>query len=304
MGRWVSRNHKGKTCAQLTARLKHYGLPSSGRLGVLLARLVAHEATLPLPPFIAITDTLPFDFLALPNEIRNMIYKEILTFKKRYLPDPSILCANKQIYNEARGLFYSLNTIKIKIDSADALWLGDAWRRHFSIAIHQSQHYSEISRDNGYPPPTDWLHLPTYLRRCEKIKLVLSLNESDWQPFRSGRPTTMLIHLNSLVCNQLIKHQHLHTIYFELELTGKYKTHLMTTRHGRDFEQQCLHSLCRLRGMQTVHLKGFTSIDPFDIFLAKRKMLLPSSDRCNSFLTLPKMMQTAPQWWQLKNLSK
>ncbi len=302
--REISRSHEYKTYAQLKALLRRYGLPSNGRQGVLLARLTAYEATLTSPPFIAVTGLLPFPFLKLPNEIRNMVYKELLTLKgtprSRVV---NILRAKKQIYNEAKGLLYSLNTIRIEIDSLNRLWLRDAYP--FDIIISQKQHYSDSDRTNGLAPPNQWLKLPTYLGRCEKVRVILTTKVIYWQLFTQADLNTMLMHFNSLIYTKLMQHRYLNTIHVELELIGEHHYRsTVTDQEMRSFERGCLDSLCHLRGMRAVHLKGFAFIDPFDVFLAKRTMLLPSSKRRGSCLTLPQMMQIAPQWWQLRNLSK
>lgn len=97
-----SRDHSHDTCAQLTQMLKHYVLPSSGRRALLLARLEAHEAALVSPPFIVVGEPLSFKFLELPNEVRNMVYKELLTLNRVSRScTTQILRANKQIYSEA-----------------------------------------------------------------------------------------------------------------------------------------------------------------------------------------------------------
>ncbi|CAF9919796.1 MAG: hypothetical protein ALECFALPRED_001301 [Alectoria fallacina] len=159
----------------LTALLKAYWLPSRGHQAVLLARLTAHEATLVSPPFIAVTETAPFGFLKMPNEIRDMVYKELLTLKGTFCwRVANILGANKQIYGEAQGLLYLLNTIKIKIDILNRLWLNSS-RTLFDISVFQKHHYSENDRTNGFAPPKQWLELPTYLRRCENIKFILTV---------------------------------------------------------------------------------------------------------------------------------
>lgn len=303
----MARNHEYKTCAELTTLLKRYGLPSSGLKAVLLARLTAHEATLASPPFIAITQMFSFDFLKLPNEIRNMVYKELFTPKSLFFwRAVSVLRANKQVYSEAKGLLYSLNTIKIEIDTLDRLWLGHA-RTHFNIGMPPKQHYSDNDRSKGFAPPIQWLKLPTNLEMCERIKVVLAIKSYYHQRLTSVELNTMLMHFNSLVYTKLMKHEHLHTITVELEVTGEYNAHpnsTVTDQQMGIFEKGCLESLGRLRGMREVHLKGFTFVDPFDVFLSKRAMLLPSSKWWKSFLTIPKMMQVAPQWWQLRNLSK
>lgn len=302
-----ARYHWYRTCAQLAALSKRYGLPSSDNKAVLLAHLTAHEATLASPPFIAITANSPFEFLKLPNEVRNMVYKELLTPKSLFCRRAAnIVGANKQICSEAKGLLYSLNTIKIKIDRFNRLWLGDA-RTNFNISISQKQHYSDNDRTRGLAPPIQWLKLPTYLGRFEKIKVVLTIQDVYWSMLLPAELNTMLMHLNSLVYTKLMKHEHLHTIKVELEITGEYNpylTSLVTDQEMRSFEKGCLESLSRLRGMRAVHLKGFTFVDPFDIFLAKHAMLLPSNKWWTSFVTMPKMIQAAPQWWQLRNLSK
>ena len=230
-----------------------------------------------------------------------MVYKELLTLKgtprSRIV---NILRANKQIYNEAKGLLYSLNTIRIGIDSLDYLWLRNVYM--FDISISQTQHYSDGDRTNGLAPPNQWLKLPTYLGRCEKVKVILTVY---WQLLTEADLKTMLMHFNSLIYTKLMQHQYLNTIHVELEFTREYHYwSTVTDQEMRSFERGCLDSLCHLRGMRAVHLKGFTFIDPFDVFLAKRAMLLPSSKRRGSCLTMPQMMQTAPQWWQLRNLSK
>lgn len=239
-----------------------------------------------------------------------MVYKELLTLEDdhcaRVARVVSILGANKQIYSEAKGLLYSLNTIKIKIDDLDRLWLRYP-RPPFDISISRKQHYSDKDRTKGLAPPIQWLELPTYLGRCEKIKIVLSIKGTFWQHFTPAKLKTMLVHFNSLVYTKLMKHEYLHTIHMELELTEEYNAQLTSTvtdRQMLSFEQGCLNSLCRLRGMLMVHLKGFRFIDPFDVFLVKRTMLLPSSMWWSSFFAIPKMMQAVPQWWQLRNLSK
>lgn len=235
-----------------------------------------------------------------------MVYKELLTLKgtsrSRVV---NILRANKQIYNEAKSLLYSLNTIRIEIDNLDRLWLRDSYQ--FDISISPKQHYSDMDRTNGLAPPNQWLNLPAYLGRCEKIKVILTTKSPYWQHFTGANLNTMLMNLNSLVYTKLMQYENLTTIHVELELTREYNAQLTSTvtdQQMRSFQKGCLDSLCRLRGMHVVQLKGFTFVDSFDIFLAKRAMLLPSNKWRSHFLTMPKTVQAAPQSWQLRNLSE
>ncbi len=234
-----------------------------------------------------------------------MVYKELLTIRGMVCPGMiNILRANKQIHREAEGLLYSLNTFQVNIDNLDRLWLKEA-RQRYMIEISQKQHYSDREWTNGLAPINQWLKLPTYLGKCEKIKIVLCATDDRWwsqQQHHTRNLTPMLMHFNSLVYTRLMKHKNLHTIHVELELTGNQFS--VTEEQMRDFEQGCLNTLGHLRGMRAVHLNGFACVDPFDIFLTKQGMLLPSSSWWTSFLTMPKEMQLAPQWWQLTNLSK
>ncbi len=252
-----------------------------------------------------------------------MVYKELLTLKRLIYPGiDNILRVNKQIYREAKGLLYSLNTFQINIDNLDRLWLRESGQE---INI-------EISRNQQHAPLNQWLKLPTYLEKCKKIKIILyaRVDYAGWeaqqqqhfwwtqqqqhfwwnqqqQHFTPEDLTTMLMHFNSLVYTKLMKHKHLHTIHVELELTGEHNPQIqfsITEGQMREFEQGCLNTLAHLRGMRAVHLEGFTCVDPFDILLAKQGMLLPSSSWWTSFSTMPKVIQLAPQWWQLTNLSK
>ena len=235
--------------------LKGYGLPRSGRRAVLLARLTAHEAALVSPPFIVVTEIPTFRFLDLPNEVRNMIYKEVFIFKGKYRPCVgNILAANKQVYNEGKGLLYSLNTINIKLDSLHHLRLmkssrplvmGPSWRKCNSI----------YDRSYNPDPPFECFELPTYLGRCEKLKIILFIKHFWPEEFQLSTPTKlemMLVDFNSLVYTTLVKHQHLRTIHLELEIDEKYNRQplfIVTNQERRYFEQLCLNTLGQLRGL-------------------------------------------------------
>ena len=299
--RTLIRTHEHKPRYRLVRLLRNYGLPRSGRRDALVARLTAHEATLLTPPFVAVTkagDVL--EFLRLPTEIRVMIYKELLTLKNidspRLARTSNILRVNKQIYNEAKGFLYSLNTIEIKLDDWNRLWLGDSYRQFDVIRTRV---------DEDLAP--SWLNLPSYLGRCEKIKIILSIRGSLWHQVRPEDTDTLLTNFNSLFYTKLMDHEHLRNIQLELEMPGEYDNDLTSTvidEQMRSFEQGCLNAFCHLRGMHAASLKGFTFVDPFDVFLAKHTVSLPSKRSWESFGNIPAIMKAAPHWWQLRNLSK
>ena len=296
---------------RLIELLKNYGLPSSGRRAALVARLTAYEATLLTPPNVVVTEAVEvLEFLKMPTEIRVMVYKELLTLKDidsaRRARISNILRVNKQIYNEAKGFMYSLNTIELKVDDWDCLWLRDS-PRPFHINAPLERDYSDNGRTEELAPPYQLLELPSYLRRCEKIKVVLSIRSFRWHHITRANTDTLLMHFNSLIYTKLTDHEHLRDIQLELQMTGDYNhymTSTVTDEQMRSFEQGCLNTFCHLRGMHAVSLKGFTFVDPFDVFLAKHTISLPSIRPWKSFATIPTMIQAAPQWWQLKTLSK
>ena len=291
--RALIRTHNHQPRYRLVQLLKHYGLPRSGRRAALVARLTAHEATIPTPPFVAVTVAGEvLEFLRLPTEIRVMVFKELLTLKNIDSPRrariTNILSVNKQIYNEAKGFLYSLNTIEIRLDDWNRLWLGDSPRIFY---------ITRTRLDN----------LPSYLRRCERIKVVLSVEGSYWNGVRPEDTDKLLTNFNSLMYTLLMDHEHLRDIQIKLQVNGGYKfdmTSTLTDEQMRSFEQGCLNTFCHLRGMHAVSLTGFTFIDPFALFLAKHTVSLPSMRPWKSFATLPAMIQAAPQWWQLRTLSK
>ena len=297
--RTLIRTHGHEPRYRLVRLLKKYGLPRSGRRAALVARLTAHEATLLTPPFVAVTKTGDvLEFLRLPTEIRVMVYKELLTLRNIDSPRrariSNILRVNKQIYNEAKGFLYSLNTIEIRLDDWGCLWLGDSAKPfHFNGCL-----------DKDLPPANQWLYC---LRRCEKIKVVLSIKSFPRYCVTPEDTDTLLTNLNSLIYTKLMDHEHLRHIELELQMTGDYDhdiTSSVTDEQMRSFEQGCLNAFCHLRGMHAASLKGFTFVDPFDVFLAKHTVSLPSKWPWKSFGTIPAMIQIAPQWWQLRNLSK
>ena len=301
--RALIRTHEHEPRYRLVKLLKKYGLPRSGRRAALVARLTAHEATLLTPPFVAVTrvdDVL--EFLKLPTEIRVMVYKQLLTLKNIDSPRrariTNILSVNKQIYNEAKGFLYSLNTIEIRLDDWDGLWLRD---------IHRPFHIKGARPDEDLEPVNRWLNLPSFIGRCEKIKVVLSSRSSLGHSVRPDRTDTLLTNFNSLIYTKLMDHEHLRDIQLELQVTGEYNHYMTSTlidEQMRSFEQGCLNTFCHLRGMRAVSLTGFTFVDPFDVFLARNTVLLPSLRTRMSFPTTPTMIQNAPQWWQLRSLSK
>ena len=231
-----------------------------------------------------------------------MVYKELLTIRNIDSPHrariSNILSVNKQIYNEAKGFLYSLNTIEIRLDDADRLWLGDSPR---------PIHVTHARLDEDLAPLNRWLNLPSYLRRCEKIKIVLSTRGSLWHLVIPEDTDKLLTNFNSLIYTKLMDHEHLRDIQLELQISGEHNHYMASTvtdEKIRSFEQGCLNTFCHLRGMRAVSLKGFIFADPFDVFLAKHTVALPSLRTWNSFPTIPKMIEAAPQWWQLRNLSK
>ena len=295
-------NQNDEPCYRLIGLLKSHGLISSGRRAALVARLTAHEATLLTPPSVAVTEAVDIlEFLKFPTEIRVMVYTELLTLKEIDFahrdPISNILRVNKQIYNEAKGFLYSLNTIEIKLDDWDSLWLRDSYRPF----------YVNDTRKQVFAPSAKMLNLPSYIQRCQKIKVVLSIRSLRWHCIRPQDMDTLLINFKSLVYTELMDHEHLRDIQFELQFTGDpdhYVTSTVTDEQMRSFEQGCLDTFCHLRGMHAVSLEGFTFVDPFNVFLAKRTVTLPSTRTLNSFATIPTIIEAAPQWWQLKSLSK
>ena len=70
----------------------------------------------------------PFVFLSLPPEIRNNIYRHLLIHRKPVklgpsfrIGDTNLLCTNKQIYSEAREIFYHENVFLVP----EALFTGN-----------------------------------------------------------------------------------------------------------------------------------------------------------------------------------
>lgn len=129
----------------------------------------------------------PFRFLDLSSEIRNIIYKEVLTHDKAInrTAHPAFLRTNKQIHSEAAGLLYSesVATIKICCDLIRGVSVqGDVVNDHLRSARKLPDVPGPKSVLATSDPIKKYTGLwPAYITKLPRLDLELTFNDADNQ---------------------------------------------------------------------------------------------------------------------------
>ncbi|KAF7190882.1 hypothetical protein HII31_08041 [Pseudocercospora fuligena] len=151
---------------------KAQGAPSTGK-----AESTNISSSYPPPP--------PFPFLSLPSEMRNDVYKILLTHDKAadLRAEPAILRANRQIHDEASGFIYSESIATIKISGSymgGVVVSGDVVDN-----LHNSRSKVPLANDPtsafDFDDPTKkysalW---PAYLKKIPKLSLEIHFDDAN-----------------------------------------------------------------------------------------------------------------------------
>ena len=219
-----------------------------------------------------------FPFLALPKELRNLIYKDLLTLRSlttqkwHGTAHTSILYTCRQIRDEAQSILYSNHLFLLftgEILSCDVRW----------VSVVE---YSETGTDDEMEMDKDeswraWAQVPAYYYKCDSFRIQLGMDcwddkkiDQDSIEEAALRP---IMNLNSVVYTILLKHPSLRKIHFKLITVGADCDPRLSYEFMRNFELSCLDTLARLQGLKKVTLEGFRFQDPAYIASLKEKCL-------------------------------
>ncbi|KAK4990987.1 hypothetical protein LTR66_006654 [Elasticomyces elasticus] len=135
-----------------------------------------------------------FRFLQLPAEMRNLVYELLLTLtsesperrrsRKGLVCYPQILATSSQMWKEATGLLYALNTIKCMC-AVETRLPGTNPSVKRTVQIHTTSTSVRLIHGSVLSLPDGITHYPGFLRRIENLQITLdyrvlpSANQSD-----------------------------------------------------------------------------------------------------------------------------
>lgn len=223
-----------------------------------------------------------FPFLKMPEELRNMVYEDLLTLRMNPVCDSrnnphgsaqtSILRTCQKIRDEASSLLYFKNELMLQFQ-------GD-FLNYGTQCIHVLVPSFDIYADRAQNSWRSWSQLPAYFYRCESFEIRLGINDYflKYQPASVEEETLKTIaNFNSVVYTLLLKHQSLGSIHFVLSITTETTPDrsIVSDQVMRSLERRCLGTLGRLQGLKKVKLEGFNFEDPVYIASVRRQMLKP-----------------------------
>jgi hypothetical protein len=196
-----------------------------------------------------------FRFLDLIPELRNMVYKELLTFVT--CPNcpavhepchPEILSTSKQVYKEAKAILYADNEIHCRFTASGPT------RGYGHANIFAAIHGREI-KNGGQPGERidsifdGMKHLPDYLRKLERLHVDVVFNGGDKDIARFSLQSCLLNLASFLMDDHCLK---------------KLRVHLYNMS-ADDFEGAIMphtiaYPLRRLRGIKEVELTGVSDV--------------------------------------------
>ncbi|KAK4545027.1 hypothetical protein LTR36_003578 [Oleoguttula mirabilis] len=162
-----------------------------------------------------------FQFLDLPSELRNLVYRELLTLtyddgdKSCF---PQILATSRQVHGEAEGILYGDTPVEV------SMTIGAQYIRHSQrtvagtcrIVVDTKKHDEQMVH-TLHEAFDEW---PAYLRKMHHIKLKVGFGEQDGNAAGLKRALMTANHVFfSLVAHLAVSHQ-LKDIKLEIESGG------------------------------------------------------------------------------------
>ena len=244
-GRFTSRaTYESSTPTELRRYIKNRGLtdpyPQGLTLKYFYLRLLDHD-----------DQEKSFRFLDLIPELRNMVYKELLTFE--LCPNcpavhepchPGILRTSKQIYKEAKTILYANNEVHCRITASGPL-IGYG-RADFFASIHGRE---VMGRPQSHERLDSLFHgmkyIPDYLRQIQKLHVDVV--------FTGGTKETASFSLQSCLLN-------LASFLMDDHALKKLRVHIYdATLDDIDYTDMLdaiVYPLRRLHGVNEVELTG------------------------------------------------
>ena len=165
-----------------------------------------------------------FPFLALPRELRDLIYEDLLTLRR--LPGhttskkwhhgtahTSILCTCRQIRDEASKVLYS-NQLLISF-TGEILGCAVEWVKVGKYT--EMTRYEELTENESWRA---WPQVPAYYYKCDSFRIHVGMGRGDYteydQDIIEEAALRAIMDFNSVVHTVLLKHPSLRTVHFEL----------------------------------------------------------------------------------------
>lgn len=139
------------------AKTRQVFVPASGKSG----RPRKRDYVKALQDFDSRVAAQPFRFMDLSPELRTLVYRELLTFKRSWTCYPQILSTCKQVHDEAEGLLYGDNLIDIKI-----------WPSEVQAHGLRCGNYNPSSTSTWQPEGrVDTIKWPSMLRKVQWLRI-------------------------------------------------------------------------------------------------------------------------------------
>lgn len=142
-------------------------------------------------------EDLAFRFLDMIPEVRNAIYSELLTLRKKHGQGtsscwPQILSVSKQTYNEGRGILYGDNTFEVTMSINISRYSG-----YTALDINNTRTDDMTGARAFVRPAGGW---PQYLLQVQRLRLDLVVVASMQPSYRNAFQTFPQNALYSLSC--------------------------------------------------------------------------------------------------------
>ena len=233
-----------------------------------------------------------FPFLTLLRELRDLIYADLLTLRRRPshttrkkwhhgTAHTSILCTCRRIHDEASRILYS-NQLLLSF-TGETLGCAVEWvkvGKHTAARALDEQSENESWRARA--------QVPAYYYKCDSFRIHVGIDCWDMTEYDQDiieeaalRP---IMNVNSVVYTILLKHPSLRIVHFKLNTVPADLDERVSfsDEFMQDYERSCLNTLGRLQGLEKVTLEGFCFQDYAYIARMEGKMLEPRPQSWNA----------------------
>jgi hypothetical protein len=190
-----------------------------------------------------------FRFLDLIPELRNMVYKELLTFVT--CPNcpavhepchPEILSTSKQVYKEAKAILYADNEVHCRFTASGPT------RGYGRATFFASIHGQEVKGDSQHRLDSIFYgmnFIPDYLRQIQRLHVDVVLDGGSKEIARSSLQSCLLNLASFLMDGYCLKKLRIHI--YDMSADDIDDTHWPDT---------IVYPLRRLRGIEDIELTG------------------------------------------------